>query len=116
MIIHQAIRVRRERRIHDQIQSETAYYITSLEPDAQRILQATRQHRAIEHQLHRVMDVTFNEDQMRTRQGNTPQNLIVLRYIALNILKQDNSKGSLRQKRYRAALDVSFLETLLSQV
>lgn len=110
------VRIRRQRRIQDHIQSETAYYITSLEPDAERILNATRQHWAIENQLHWVMDVTFNEDQMRTRQGNSPQNLIVLRNIALNILKQDTSKGSLRQKRYRAALDDSFLEKMLSQI
>ena len=110
------VRVERERRIQDQIQSETAYYITSLKPDAERILHATRQHWAIENQLHWVMDVTFNEDQMRTRRGNSPQNLIVLRNIALNILKQDTSKGSLRQKRYRAALDDSFLAKLLSLV
>lgn len=110
------VRIRRERRINDQIQSKIAYYITSLELNAERILHATRQHWAIENQLHWVMDVTFNEDQMRTRQGNSSQNLIVLRNIALNILKQDRSQGSLRQKRYRAALDETFLEQLLSQV
>ena len=62
------------------------------------------------------MDVTFREDQMRTRKGDSPQNLIVLRNIALNILKNDLSKASLRQKRYRAALDDSFLLQLLSQI
>jgi len=62
------------------------------------------------------MDVTFQEDRMRTRKGDSPQNLIVLRNIALNILKQDSSKGSLRQKRYRAALDDTFLHKLLSQI
>lgn len=110
------VRVQRERRINDDSQQEIAYYITSLDPDAERILNATRQHWSIENQLHWVMDVTFNEDQMRTRQGNSPQNLIVLRNIALNILKQDTSKGSLRQKRYRAALDDSFLEELLANI
>jgi len=110
------VRVQRERRIKGDSQQETAYYITSLDPDAERILNATRQHWSIENQLHWVMDVTFNEDQMRTRQGNSPQNLIVLRNIALNILKQDTSKGSLRQKRYRAALDDTFLEKLLDKI
>jgi len=62
------------------------------------------------------MDVTFQEDRMRTRKGDSAQNLIVLRNIALNILKNDPSKGSLRQKRYRAALDDSFLLQLLSQI
>ncbi|MCY3832337.1 MAG: hypothetical protein OXG85_04935 [Chloroflexi bacterium] len=73
---------------------------------------------ALEHrkQLAWVMDVTFQEDQMRTRKGDSAQNLIALRNIALNILKKEPSKGSLRQKRYRAALDDSFLLQLLSQI
>lgn len=108
------MRLRRERRINDQTQFDTSYYITSLQPNAKRILNATRQHWSIENQLHWVMDVTFKEDQMRNRQGHSPQNLIVLRNIALNILKQDTSKGSLRQKRYRAGLDNSFLQQILS--
>ncbi|MCY4540152.1 MAG: ISAs1 family transposase, partial [Chloroflexi bacterium] len=62
------------------------------------------------------LDVTFQEDQMRTRKGNSAQNLIVLRNIALNILKKDSSKASLKQKRYRAALDEAFLLKLLSQI
>jgi predicted transposase YbfD/YdcC len=70
------VRVQRERRIHDQTQLETTYYITALDPDAEQILIATRQPWAIENQLHWVMDVTFNADQMRTRRGNSPQNLI----------------------------------------
>ena len=53
---------------------------------------------------------------MRTRKDNSAQNLIALRNIALNILKKDRSKGSLRQKRYRAALDDAFLLKLLSQI
>ena len=53
---------------------------------------------------------------MRTRKGNSAQNLIVLRNIALNILKKDSSKASLKQKRYRAALDEAFLLKLLSQI
>lgn len=62
------------------------------------------------------MDVTFCEDDSRIRQGYAAQNLVTLRHMALNILKKDQSKGSLRQKRYRAALDGTFLLKLLSQV
>jgi predicted transposase YbfD/YdcC len=110
------VRVQRERRIQDKIQQETAYFITSLLPDAPKILQATRQHWAVENNLHWVMDVTFREDDSRIRKGNSPQNMSVLRNMALNILKQDRSKGSLRQKRYKAALDDRFLLKLLSQI
>ena len=110
------VRVRRERRFADKVQQETAYYITSLDADAQQILQATRHHWSIENSLHWVMDVTFREDDMRIRQGNSSQNMVVLRHIALNILKKDTCKGSLKQKRYKATLDDTFLLKLLEQV
>lgn len=110
------VRVRRERRLKDKVEHETAYYITSLETDAKTLLTATRQHWGIENSLHWVMDVTFREDDMRTRNGNSSQNMIVLRNLALNILKKDISKKSLRQKRYKAALDDNFLLQLLQQI
>lgn len=108
--------LKRERRIADNIQQETAYYITSLAGDAHKILTAIRGHWSIENGLHWVMDVTFREDDMRIRKDNSAQNMVVLRHIALNILKKDNSKGSLKQKRYKATLDDTFLLNLLEQI
>ena len=63
-----------------------------------------------------MLDVTFREGEARIRKDNSPQNLAVLRHIALNILKQDTSKGSLKQKRYSAALDDAFLFQLFAQI
>lgn len=71
---------------------------------------------SIENALHWMLDVTFREDDSRVRSGDSPQNFVILRHLALNILKQDNSKASLKQKRFRAALDDQFLFQLLSQV
>lgn len=110
------VRVERERRSAVKVERETAYYISSLPPQAAQILHATRSHWRVENSLHWVLDVTFREDESRVRKDNGPQNFTVLRHIALNLLKQDPSKGSLRQKRYRAALDDSFLLQVLSQV
>lgn len=110
------VRVQRERRQGEKIEHETAFYISSLENDAQRILEATRHHWSIENSLHWVLDVTFREDGSRIRTGNSPQNMAVLRHLALNILKNDKSKGSLRNKRYKAALDTTFLSELLGLV
>jgi predicted transposase YbfD/YdcC len=110
------VRVQRERRLPDKTEQETAYYISNLPPQAALILDATRQHWAVENSLHWVLDVTFREDDSRIRKGNGSQNMAVLRHMALNILKRDTSKGSLRQKRYRAALDDAFLLKLLSQI
>lgn len=110
------VRVQRERRLLDKVEQDTAYYISSLPPQAPPILDATRLHWGVEDSLHWVMDVIFREDDSRVRRHHSPQNFAVLRQIALNILKQDGSKGSLRQKRYRAALDDAFLLQLLTQI
>jgi predicted transposase YbfD/YdcC len=110
------VRVQRERHWPDKVEQETAYYISSLAPNARQTLAATRSHWAVENSLHWVLDVTFREDDARIRKDNGPQNFAVLRHIALNLLKQDPSKGSLKQKRYRAALDDTFLLQLLSQI
>lgn len=84
--------------------------------DAQAILEATRSQWTIKNSLHWVLDVIFREDQSRIRTGNSAQNMTVLRHLALNILKKDTSKGSLRIKGYKAALNTTFLETMLEQV
>lgn len=110
------VRVQRERRYPDKVEQEIAYYISSLPPHAPQLLDATRQHWGVENSLHWVLDVTFREDEARIRKENSPQNFAVLRHIALNVLKQDASTGSLKQKRYRAALDEAFLFQLLSQI
>jgi hypothetical protein len=60
--------------------------------------------------------VTFGEDLSRIRSGESAENMATLRTIALNLLKQDTSKSSLKQKRFRAAMDNDFLFQLLTQV
>jgi len=90
------------------------YYITSHEPDAQKLSKLIRQHWSIENQCHWILDVTFDEDQCRARKGNAALNLAMLRKIALSLLKQDTAiKDTIRGKRYQAALDENILESIL---
>lgn len=110
------VRVQRERRFAHKVERETAFDISSLPHHAPRLLNAIRSHWGIENSFHWVLDMTFGEDDSRIRTGESPQNMAVLRHLALNILKNDNSKGSLRQKRYQAALDDTFLAHLLLQL
>jgi predicted transposase YbfD/YdcC len=110
------VRVQRERRFADKTQLETAYYITSLEPDAQQILMATRYHWAVENSLHWVLDVTFREDDARVRIGHAAHNMAILRQLALNILKKPNFKDSIRRRRKKSALDTTYLEKILDHV
>ena len=110
------VRVERERRFADNVEQETAYSIGSLPHCASLLLKAIRSHWGIENSFHWVLDMTFGEDDSRIRTGDSPQNMAVLRHLALNILKKDKSKGSLRQKRSKAALDDTFLSKLLDRV
>jgi predicted transposase YbfD/YdcC len=110
------VRVQRERRFADKIERETAYYISSLDSEAEPLLMATRYHWAVENSLHWVLDVTFREDQARVRRGHAAHNMAILRQLALNLLKKPNLKESIRRRRKKAALDTSYLEKILDHV
>jgi len=55
------------------------YYLSSLAPQAARLMQAIRAHWGIEHSLHWVLDVAFGEDDCRVRRDHAPQNFAMLR-------------------------------------
>lgn len=113
--LHSLIRIVSERRIGDETSFQTRYFISSLEPKASKLLEAVRSHWEIENSLHWVLDVVFNEDKSRVRKGNAPQNLGVIRQMALNLLKNEKSaKGGIQSKRLQAALDENYLLKVLS--
>ncbi len=115
MGLRSLIMLQRQRRLDAPPQTELAFYISSLPADAPRLLQAIRDHWSIENTCHWSLDVIFGEDASRVRIGHAPQNFALLRRLALSVLKQDTSKASLNQKRFRAALEDDFLLHLLSQ-
>lgn len=73
-----------------------------------------RGHWAIENALPWQLDVTFGEDDHRLREHQAAQNLTLVRKMALNLLKQDPTKRSSKNKRKRLAWDEPFLERLLA--
>lgn len=105
--------VEAERQVQDVTTTEQRYYLLSHTPDAATVNQLVRGHWGIENRVHWVLDVTFHEDRSRIRTGDAPQNMGVLRHIALNLLRQESSKGSLKTKRFRAALNDDYLARLL---
>lgn len=107
--------VRAERRIGDSVSVESRYYISSLKGDARQLLWAIRGHWGIENSLHWVLDIAFREDDSRVRKDNAPENLAVVRHIALNLLTQEKSlKVGVKAKRKRAGWDNDYLMKVLS--
>lgn len=81
---------------------EVRYYISSLPARVKQFAQITRGHWGIENSLHWVLDMTFDEDRSRIRKDHGQENFALLRRMAISLIKQDTSKGSIRRKRKRA--------------
>jgi predicted transposase YbfD/YdcC len=94
---------------------ETRYFLMSQALTPERFLAVVRAHWGIENGLHWVLDVTMNEDQMRNRKDNGPENLALLRRLALNLAALEPSKDSMRGKLKRAGWDNHFLAQMLAQ-
>ncbi|MEW6499614.1 MAG: ISAs1 family transposase, partial [Cyanobacteriota bacterium] len=109
------VMVVRVRHLWNKITHEVQFYLTSLDSDACKFGQVIRLHWGVENGLHWTMDVTFNEDACRVRTGHAPQNLALLRRIALNALNRELSfKRSTRQKSHRAAMDNNYMLTIFA--
>lgn len=92
------------------------HYLLSKYMSPKRLLQVTRSHWAIENKLHWVLDVHFAEDANRARTDNAPENLAILRRLALNILRVHPTRTSIRATIKRAGWDNSFLMAVLSHM
>lgn len=111
--IKTVIKITAERTIHNVTHSNTRYYISSQTKDAAYYNRAVRGHWGIENHLHWHLDVTFNEDGNRSRSGNAPQNLNILRKMALQRVSRMDDKLSLKKRRYRASMNVEYLQELI---
>jgi predicted transposase YbfD/YdcC len=101
------------RTVNGEESHETRYYISSRKASAKIFLQATRAHWGIENQCHWVLDVAFREDDHRLREGHGPENLSLVRKMALAMLKKAKAKCGVKNKRLKAGWDDSFLEHVL---
>ena len=92
---------------------DVRFFIASRYLSGQRFAQAVRGHWGIENSLHWVLDVTFDEDQSRTRKRHMANNLSWLRRFAISLLKQHPSKHSIKGKSEMAGWNNDFLMQVL---
>jgi predicted transposase YbfD/YdcC len=107
----------RERQVKGKRNEGTArYYITSLRVGAAELAGYIRNHWGIENGLHWVLDVSFREDDSRTRAGHAAANLGMLRRVAVSLLKRAGTKGSIKTRRMKAGWDDDYLLRVLQGI
>lgn len=94
--------------------SFTQYIVLSKKLSPKRMMETTRRHWGVENNLHWQLDVVFNEDDARTRKNYAPQNLSVIRRIALDILRAHPEDRSIARKMKLAARKKEFLFDLFT--
>lgn len=92
------------------------FYLSSARLSAERFAAAVRAHWRIETSLHWVLDVTFDEDRARNRKDHGPENLAILRKLALNLLRSARPGISIRRKRKRSGWSDHFARSVLGQM
>jgi predicted transposase YbfD/YdcC len=107
-------RIEAERQANGKSTQTVLYVALSKRLTPRRLLEVTRRHWSVENQLHWPLDVVFNEDDARTRKNYGPQNLAVLRRIAIDILRAHPDNRSVGRKMKLAAWKKEFFFELFA--
>ncbi len=99
--------------VRGKVSDEVRYYISSRNASAKVFRRAIRIHWLIENSCHWVLDVAFREDDHRLREGHAPENISLMRKMALAMLKKATANMGIKNKRLRAGRDEAFLEHVL---
>ena len=111
--INTIVKITSERTIDEITTTQSRYYISSDQQEARFYNTAVRNHWSIENHLHWHLDITFNEDANRSRTGFAPENLNILRKMALQRISKINDKLSLKKRRFRASMNTNYLEKII---
>ncbi len=106
--------VESERRIGDKVEQETRYFINRGDTRVQDFSNHVRSHWSIENNLHWRLDMIFNEDGAHLRVDHAPENMAIVRHIAVNLLTSERTmKVGTQAKRLRAACSNQYLEKVI---
>jgi predicted transposase YbfD/YdcC len=108
------ILIESQRTIGTETSVECRYYWSSHDVDAEQFAAMIRAHWGIENQVHWCLDVAFREDESRIRTDHGPENLALLRKVALNLAKSERThKRGIQAKRKLACWNDAYLLKLL---
>lgn len=96
------------------IQRERRFYLSSAKLDAKTFAAAVRAHWHIENRLHWVLDVVFHDDLARLRTGSGPQNMAIVKHMAMNLVRASADRHSLKVRRKLANLNPDYLQKLIT--
>ncbi len=105
--------VESQRTVRGKTSIERRFFISSLEKNVDLFAKAVRQHWGIENSVHWILDISFREDESRIRTGHAPENMAVLRHIALNLLRNDETPLGIKNKRLKAGRNTDYLAHVL---
>jgi predicted transposase YbfD/YdcC len=96
-----------------------SYYISNADMSALEFYHCIRGHWSIENRLHWSLDMVFGEDAGKVSKGHAPENLNIVRKVALSLLRaarnpeyQSKKKMSGPKKRFIASLNPDYMFTV----
>jgi predicted transposase YbfD/YdcC len=95
------------------IEHERRYYLCSAELDAESFARVVRAHWGVENRLHWVLDMVFHDDLARLRSGHGPENMAIVKHMALNLMRSTKATASLKVRRKKAAWNTAYLGEVL---
>jgi len=91
---------------------ETRYYICSAALDIERLAKGNRGHWGGE-SMHWLLDVEFTDDLSRCSTGHGAKDMAVVRRFALDLVRADTRKASVKTKQKSAGWDHAYLLEIL---
>jgi predicted transposase YbfD/YdcC len=109
-------RIKSERTANGKTEVKVHYAVLSKALSPRRFQEIARTHWSVENHLPWPLDVVFHEDDARTRKNNAPQNLAVVRRLALGILRAHPDNKSIARKMNFAAWKQEFFFALFAHM
>jgi predicted transposase YbfD/YdcC len=106
------IKVDSRTELADRSTFDTRAYICSAPLDIERIAAGLRGHWGVE-SMHWLLDVEFKDDLSRYRTGHGAKNMAIVRRFALDLVRNNKAKGSVKTRRKRASWNPDFLLQVL---